>query len=458
MSNHENSWTRLKELLTDLEESESVAPVRKPIDSQHAASRLDLALPEKGIDFDSFMGKLKNLALATPSSASKQFFNQLFAGRDSAAIIGETIAAALNSSMYTWRIAGPQVIIERLLIRELNNIVGYGNGEGTFSPGGSISNLIAMLIARNRFDPNARAKGFNITGTIYTSVEGHYSIRKNAGILGIGRNNVREIHVDDHGRMRADLLEEAITEDKENGIEPILINATAGTTVRGAFDPFTEIGLIARRHGIWFHVDGAFGGPLLMCEQMRRRFIGVEQSDSFTWDAHKLMGVPLTCSVLLVKEKGTLLHNLYEQAGYLYQGDEDEIEPGMTSIQCGRRNDALKLWSIWQVRGRVGYAEQFSKLLGLIRYAAGIIRNDPLFSIVSEPQSLTLCFEVVGYCSRTICTKLEEQQRALVGFGNIDNRVAIRLVCVNPEMEEEDIAFFFEQIRAITKECNLESR
>ncbi len=354
--------------------------------------------------------------------------------------------------MYTWKVAGPQVAVERLLIQQLNQIVGYSDGEGTFTPGGSLSNLIAMLIARNHFAPDALTEGFIVgSGCIYTSADGHYSVRKNAGILGIGRNSVREIPVDDHGGMRLDVLESTIKQDLKRGMRPMLINATAATTVRGAFDPFVELAEIARRYDIWFHVDGAFGGPLMMCNEMRERFCGIEESDSFTWDAHKLMGVPLTCSILLVRQKGFLLDNLYEQAGYLFQGNEDQIEPGMTSIQCGRRNDALKLWSAWQVHGRAGYGQRFSKLLALIRHAADIVRNDPAFRLVVEPQSLTLCFEVVGFPSERICAILEEEQRALVGYGTVEGCTVIRLVCANPALEVEDIEHFFEQIRVITK-------
>ncbi|XOV76707.1 MAG: pyridoxal phosphate-dependent decarboxylase family protein [Phycisphaerales bacterium] len=181
-------------------------------------------------------------------------------------------------------------------------------------------------------------------------------------MLGLGRRSLRKVATDERGRMRADALRDAIKRDIEEGAKPFCINATCGTTVLGAYDPLDEIADVAEEFGIWFHVDGAFGGSTALSAKHRDHLKGSERSDSFTWDAHKMMGVPLSCSVILTKNKGLLRKHFSESASYLFQSDEDELNHGVKSMQCGRRNDCLKLWAAWQHLGDEGYAQDRSAL------------------------------------------------------------------------------------------------
>jgi len=400
----------------------------------------DLSLGTPGRPLDQVVETLCRVMLATPSSASPRFLNQLFGGRDPVATLAEMLTPVTNTSMYTFKVAGPQVLVEREVLQRMVGKVGYAEGEGIFLPGGSMANLTAMMIARNETVPEAREDGLNGSRlTVYTSAEGHYSIRKNAGILGIGRANVREIPADALGRMVVEELDHRIREDRAAGAFPVMINATAGTTVLGAFDPLNEIAAVARAHTIWMHVDAALGGSVLLSREHRHLLDGVALSDSVAWNAHKMMGVPLSSSVILMRRPGLFRKHFSEVADYLFQADHELLNPGTSSLQCGRRNDALKLWAAWMHHGDEGYDQRIGRMFQLARYAAGRIESDPDLVLTMAPPSVNVCFEVAGRSSTEICNRLDMESRLKIGHGTANGRCAIRLVTVNPDLTEEDV-------------------
>ena len=409
---------------------------------------LDLTPPREGLPMEGVAERLWSLLECTPSTSGKRYYNQLFAGRDEAAVLGEIVAAVLNNSMYTFKAAGAQVLAERALLRHMGAKVGWERCDGAFTPGGSMSNLAAMLVARNVAVEGSRERGLDGRAlAVYASAESHYSIRKNAGMLGMGRECVRAIEADGEGRMLVAALRDALASDLAAGVTPVAIVATAGTTVQGAFDPIREIAGVAREHGVWLHVDGAFGGSLLLSRRRRAALDGCELADSFTWDAHKMMGVPLTCSVVLFRDTGLLQRSLDESATYLFQRDEDDFNPGVRSLQCGRRNDALKLWVAWQRHGDAGYERRVERQFALAAHAAGLIEADPELALVRRPQSINVCFEVEGVDARAVCDLLDREGRIKVSHGTVGGRATVRLVCANPDLTEADIDEFFVEIR-----------
>ncbi len=231
-----------------------------------------------------------------------------------------------------------------------------------------------------------------------------------------------------------------------------MINATAGTTVAGAFDPLDEIADVAGKHGVWLNVDGALGGSVLLSRRHRHLAAGAERADSFVWNAHKMMGVPLPCSALLLARRGLLERHLNETADYLFQSEADELNPGTRSLQCGRRNDALKLWAAWQLHGDEGYERRIDRLFELAAHAARRIEDDPGLELVMPPESICVCFEAPGVSSAAICERLDDEGRLLVGHGQAGDRRAIRLVCVNPDLDESDLDTALAEIRRTAAE------
>jgi len=449
MSSTEDRLARTFQLLRshlDREHEQPVVPYAGPEELKGA---LPFALPVQGVDDETLFGHLEALVAATPRTTTRRFFNQLFSGRDDFGSIGEILAAFLNSSMYTFKAAGPQVILERELVGHMGRRIGYPDADGTFVPGGSMANLTAMLLARNKARPESRDQGIDGASLVfYASACCHYSVRKAAGILGIGRDQLHEIAVDDRGRMRPDILRQVIEADIAAGQQPFLVLATAGTTVRGAYDPLGPIADVCEEFGLWFHIDGAMGGSAVMSETHRTLLDGSERSDSFAWDAHKLLGVPLSCSSILVREKGALFQSLNEQASYLFQNDNDEYDLGQISLQCGRRNDALKLWAAWQHHGDAGFGGKIDRIFALARYAESIIGEDPEFDLACPVESVTVCFTIRGHDSEEICELLRRRARAVVGFSIVGGQKVIRLAVVNAAMDEDDIDAFFAELRA----------
>ncbi len=434
-------------------EAEADLPRRGDTTPERLGDELGIAIDPRGAPFAAVAAKLGRILAETPSAASPRFFNQLFGGREPIAVVAEMLTPLTNTSMYTYKVAGPQVLVEREVLARMAAAVGFAEGEGTLSPGSSLANLTALLIARNEAVADVRERG--LAGerlTVYTSAEGHYSIPKAAGILGLGRANVRRIPVDDRGRMRVAELEAALDRDRQAGRRPVMVNATAGTTVAGAFDPIAEIAAVARAHGVWLNIDGALGGSVVLSGRHRHLVEGAELADSYVWNAHKMMGVPLPCSALLLARKGLLARHLNEAADYLFQSEADELNPGTRSLQCGRRNDALKLWAAWQLHGDRGWERRIDRLFELAAHVARRVEADPELELVLPPPSINVCFEVCGKSSAAVCERLDDEGRLLVGHGEANGRRAIRLVCINPDLSESDLDAALAEIKRTAAE------
>ena len=169
-------------------------PISDAILTTDIKSKLDLNLSEKEMDASEFKLELKKLILSTPKSSSKLFFNQLFGGRHSKAVLGDLIAVFLNNSMATYKIAGPQVSVEKEILKKVCQLIGYNeNSGGTFPTGGSMSNFMSLIMARDKVDSSIKDKGTNQKLIAYSSENSHYSMAKNASFSGIGKENVRYI-------------------------------------------------------------------------------------------------------------------------------------------------------------------------------------------------------------------------------------------------------------------------
>ncbi len=438
-------FNEITELLMDAEQHSPALPYKSPVD---LAEVIDLKLDSQGLDENDIVALLGEIAATTTKTSGKRFFNQLFGGRIDIAVVADMLASLLNVSMYTYKVAGIHVLIEQEITKRMCKCIGFEPGEGIFTPGGSISNMIAMTMARNEAESSIKEHGIPTNHfTAYTSCQSHYSITKNAAIIGIGRQNVRHIDVDSSGKMYPDKLEEAIKNDVAAGLCPFFINATTGTTVLGAFDPVKSIADIAEKYKIWLHVDGAWGGSMILNDKYKHLFAGAERADSFTWDAHKMMGVPLVASTILTRKKGLLKKHFSEPADYLFQADDDLLNPGTRSIQCGRRNDVLKVWAAWKYLGDEGYAKRIDKLRELACYFAEKVEQDPELHLHCQPEALNVCFEVPGKSSKMICDYLDRNGIVKVGYGIFKGRSFIRAICVNPDLGKEDLDYFLKQTK-----------
>ncbi len=442
-------------------------PVVRYLSADALKEEIDLTLPGEGVSGDALIKDIETYLKYSVDTDNRQFVNQLYGGINFPAFVGEIITALTNTSMYTYEVAPVATLIEMALIGKLNKMVGFDSGDGTFLTGGSNANLVAMFSARNKACPDIKAKGAcGCTRlTAFVSEQSHYSFDTAANLLGIGSDQVCKISTDQSGCMRPEALDAAIQDSVSQGATPFFIGATAGTTLLGAYDPIEEIVEVAEKHNLWVHVDGAFGGPMILSRNHRKLLKGLDRADSFTMDPHKLMNSPLMCSVLLVKEKGRLLRNLTDMdTQYLYHDNDTECyDLGKSSIQCGRRVDALKLWLAWRYFGDAGLAERMDKLVALARYAKAKVDESPRLELLAQPQSVAVCFRYQNQNSVEVDKfnlRLRESMRksgkALINYGYWNGNLALRYVATNPDTEPEDIDELFDHIFDTAKQLNKE--
>lgn len=441
-------------------------PVARYLPPDQLRQILDLSLPEAGRSLEELLPEIEKYLHYSVRTGHPRFYNQLFGGYDLAALLGEWMTAVLNSSMYTYEVAPVATLMERALTQRMARLAGFQDGEGVFAPGGSISNLMAVLAARNWALPHVKQTGLRPGDrpVLFASKEAHYSIRRAASICGLGLEAVEQIPVDDQGRIRPDALEERVRFAMSQGLQPFMVVATCGTTVPGAFDPVPPIVQIAKRYGMWCHVDASMGGAAFFSRKHRHLLDGSELADSLTWNPHKLMGVPLTCSVLLVRERGRLAATHALGADYLFHDDaEVSCDLGDNTIQCGRRMDALKLWLAWQVHGDQGYEKRVDYLLSIARTFREKVMQRPGFQLVLEPQSWCVCFHYLPPRLRnlppgeerdsqlevatvTLRDRLRSKGRTLINYAPIKGIATFRIVFANPEVTEQHLDEIFDEM------------
>ena len=435
-------------LTQKLKDDEAKKPVADYIPSSQVYEKLNLSLENEGISDEEFLKSLEELILATPRTATNGFFNQLFGGRNGKAVLGDLLSVILNNSMYTYKAAGPMIGVEKIIMRKVCDMIGWGEkADGTIAPGGSMTNYMSMVMGRDYFNEKIRFEGVQQKLTVYTSSASHYSIPKNAAFSGIGRDNVRLISTDKYGKLNVDELNKKITEDKEKGYNPVLVNATAGTTVMGAFDDIEAISEVCKKHNIWLHVDGAYCGAVLFSKKYKHLIKGIEKVNSFSFNAHKMLSTPLSCSLIVVQDKKYLSKSFSNDASYLYQTDHDEFNLGKISLQCGIRNDSLKFWTLWKRVGTNGLEQIVDHQFHLADVARNYIRdNSHNYTLYNYDDSVSICFNYKNIPAQEICTKLYEHSELMVGYGTFKDDTFIRLVTINAQNDKEDIINFFKTL------------
>ncbi|XP_075442012.1 glutamate decarboxylase 1-like isoform X2 [Ascaphus truei] len=386
-----------------------------------------------------------------------RFFNQISSGLDIIGLAGEWLTATANTNMFTYEIAPVFIIMEGILLKKMHEMIGWGENEadGVFSPGGSISNLYSILVARYKYYPMS-----------------HYSLEKASAVLGIGTDNVIAIKCDERGKMIPSDLEAKILHVKREGHVPLYVSATAGTTVYGAFDPLANIADICEKYGLWMHVDAAWGGGLLLSKKHCFKLNGIKRANSVTWNPHKMMGVPLQCSAILVREKDLLQACNQQCASYLFQPDKQyntAYDTGDKTIQCGRHVDIFKLWLMWKAKGTCGFELQINRCLDLAEYLYKSIETRESFELVfpDEPEHTNVCFWYIppslsciprdsewNTKLHKIAPRIKEQMMeegtTMVSYQPLGDKVNFfRMVFSNPATRKSDVNFLLEEIERL---------
>lgn len=351
-------------------------------------------------------------------------------------------------------------------------MVGFATGTGVLTSGGSNGNLIGVLCARQKQQPSTLNLGINGGDyAVYISEESHYSLRMVVNVLGIGYDNLVKVGCDEAGRMRPQRLLEEIDISIREGKIPLCIIATSGTTVTGAFDPLVEIAEIAHSNDIWLHVDAAWGGAALFSSRYSHLMDGAELADSICWDAHKMMGVPLVCSVFIIKNE-PLLRQVCSHgkvAHYLLHPQTEALDLGNISLQCGRRNDALKLWLAWKEKGDAGWGRMVEEYVGLADYLQSLVEDHPRLEMMSSRVWSNVCFRYSpgGFTEHSnemyelnemnelnirIRDELYLGGSFMVSRSNIGESVVFRAVICNPAVSTDSLEKFVAEVVSLGDE------
>lgn len=423
------------------------------------AKILDLHAPEKNGDWDAVFEWVEKYLTYSVKTNHPGFVNRMWVGANLPSVVGEIVAAVTNTSACTFESAPVSTLFEKYMIEQMLEIAGFAQGEGQMTTGSSNANMIAMMSARN--SKNSRVKVDGLSGQkklfAFVSADSHYSMDKAANILGIGTGQLIKVALNNNGEMVPEALRQSIEKVVAEGGEPFFVAATAGTTVRGAYDPIVPLVQLRKDFGFWLHVDGAWGGAVAFSPKLKEKYLeGLEEADSFTCDFHKMLGSSLMCNILLINKSNQTLGNVLSagDGSYLFRDEHvNEVEDfGTASLQCGRRVDSLKWFLDWKFFGREGFARRVEGYLLLCEYAQELVEQSPELEMVVGRTSFNICFryrvaeERANSFNLALRNTLYQEGISLVGVAYIDGKMVMRLLLSNPEATRVDVDNFFARV------------
>ncbi len=369
-------------------------PVQLPADLRTFSALTD-RMPEDGEDasavLDDICRELVDKGFHVPSA---NYFGLMNPTPAYMAILAEALVAALNPQLATLARSQLASKIENETVRWIGERVGWqGDFGGTFTSGGNEANFTALALALAHMFPDYVSDGLLSIGAqpvFYCSGEAHHSLDKSAGLLGIGRRAARRIRVNSQTQLDPERLNEQIEEDIEDGLKPFCIVSTVGTTNSGAIDPTPELAEIARRHGLWLHVDGAYGAAAIFSDRHRDLVRGIELADSVTIDPHKWLAMPFSAGVVLTSHPEMLEQTFAVRTPYMPRvANTSQIDNFKLSTQWSRRMNSLKLYLTLRVHGRTAYEQLIDDQMELAAGMAERIRSSERLELAS-PQTLPI--------------------------------------------------------------------
>ena len=421
------------------------------------------ALPEEGRG-DAVLDDLGAIA-AHSRPGNGRFFAYVMGSGEPIGALGDLLAGVLNQNVTAWRSAPAAVTLERAVVRSLASRIGCDGFTGSLCGGGSAANLMGLAMAREaRLPAN---EGGARPGVVYASTESHMSIAKAVCLLGLGRSNLRLVDVDERFRMVPQALADALRADQAAGRTPIAVVATAGTVNTGAIDPLPALADLAREHGAWLHVDGAYGA--LAALAVPERFGGLALADSLSLDPHKWLYQPLDCGCLLYQDAGRARHAFSRSGDYAKPLSGDPVE-GFAffdeSLELSRRFRALRLWLSISFHGLAKFRSAIrADLAHAGRLAAAIGARSDL-ELLAPVELSAVCWRWVGEPRRpeglldaansAILRRVIERGRVYISNATIHSRFALRACFTNHRTNEADVDAVVDEVIAAAEELQRE--
>jgi aromatic-L-amino-acid decarboxylase len=385
------------------------------------------------------------------------FFAYFAISSSAPGILGELLAAALDVNAMLWKASPAATELEQVALDWLRQLMGLGPGWfGVINDTASISTMLALAAAREA-KPALGIRERGMAGRadlptlrVYCSEHTHSSIDKAAITLGIGHANVVKVGTDAAFRMRPDLLERAIAEDRARGMLPLAVVATVGTTSTTSIDPVGEIAELCRAEDVWLHVDGAYGGLAAVVPELQDVLDGVHLADSLVVNPHKWLFTPVDCSALYVRDPAVLKRAFSLVPEYLVTREQDEVVNLMDyGVQLGRRFRALKLWMVMRAFGAEGLAERIRFHVALAQELAGWVRDEPGWEVMAPHPLSLVCFrcappgtsdEQRDALNESIMHAVNASGEAFLSHTRLHGRYVLRLAIGNIRTERRHVA------------------
>src|SRR5215472_6122351 len=369
-------------------------PVYRHTSSREIQSGLDSKLPTKGTDFDSLLKVFgETIVPFSRQNAHPRMFGYVQSPGTPIAAIADLLASTLNANLTIWRSAPAPVELERLTIDWIRQILGFNPAAGgLFVSGGSMANLIGIAMARQTKDcSSGRLR-------LYASSETHFSVAKAAALLGIGRENVCHVAVDERFRIQTDDLVAKIIADLEAGYVPFCVVANAGTVNTGAIDPLAQIREIADHFQLWMHVDGSYGAFAVLARSARKLFAGMEQADSIALDPHKWLYLPVDVGCVIYRDPEIARAAFAQEADYTRMFGEEADEAFVCwdyGPELSRRFRALKVWMLLKGVGLDRLSDAIESNLACARHLESMVRASNDFEMAAPVELSIFCFRHV---------------------------------------------------------------
>jgi aromatic-L-amino-acid/L-tryptophan decarboxylase len=421
-----------------------------PVQAQTRPGQLFDALPpsapSQGEPFAAILRDFDNVVMPAVTQWNHPRFFAYFACTGSTpAVLGEMLAAALNTNGLHWKTSPAVAELEERTLDWLRQWLGLPEGWfGIVYDTASTSSLHALVAAREMVAPEARSQGSRGDLTVYTSAQSHNSVEKGAIAIGLGQHNVRKIPVDSEFRMRTDALAANIEEDKAAGKRPICVVATVGTTSSTSIDPLEQIVGIAEKHGIWVHVDAAYAGAAAILPEHRHILAGAERAHSLVFNAHKWLLTPIDLSAFYTRQPDILRRAFSLSLEILKTHDDPRAHNLMDyGVPLGHRFRALKLWFVMRYFGREGIEAMLRSHIQWAKQFAALVDGHPKFERVAPVPFSAVCFRYKGSDdeNRAIQEKVNASGRVFISGTVLNERFVLRLAIGNlattwPDVEE----------------------
>jgi glutamate/tyrosine decarboxylase-like PLP-dependent enzyme len=439
-------------------------PVVVPATSREIREHIDEPLPQSGADFGALLDTVRDVICQySRHNAHPRFFGYVSSPGTAVTALGSLLAAAMNINVTCWRSAPSGTDLEHLTIDWLKEMLGYpAEAVGLLTSGGSMANFAALGAARSAKAPgNVVRDGVGAIGRrmcLYVSEEGHFSIAKAAGMLGLGESNVRSVKTDDRLRMDVADLARLVEADLAAGHLPFCVVASAGTTATGAFDPLAGLADFALRHNLWLHVDAAYGGFAALAPSARHLFAGIAEADSVTLDPHKWLYLPVGCGSVLYKDPSAARAAFSHGADYTRTIGLERDEAFAFwdyGPELSRPFRALDLWLLIKFAGAERLGQAIEDNIACAKYFEGLVKASDDFEMLAPVELSVFCFRYAprGFAgdldalNERILVELQHGGSTYLSNATVRGRFALRGCVLNYRTTGADMEQVLDDVR-----------